>query len=534
MMSRAAAGCVAALTALGILVSIARESPAQPATTTPAAPGPQSSSATSPAASGEPARAGQQTPSPTRARLQDDVTREFSIDIGGRALQFSATAGSIPIVDAGDGSLRARIAYIAYAQPESPGRPVTFVFNGGPGAASTYLHLGALGPWRLPFANVTPSTPPVLVPNAQTWLDFTDLVFVDPPGTGYSVLTVSGDDARRQFWSVDSDAESLAVFVRKWVEKAGRQTSPKFIVGESYGGFRAVRMARVLQDSQQVGIAGLVLISPVLDFGWRSQPRHAPFTWVGRLPSMAAAARELDGAPFDRSALRAAEQYAAGDYLRDLLQGERDTAAIVRVSERVAQFTRLDLALVRQLGGRVDPETFEREIRRARGTVASNYDATVMALDPSPYSATSRYNDAMLGALNAPLAAAITDFYRTKFDWKIEAPYYLQNNEVNARWDWGRGRSQPQVVDDLRRAVAIDPKLRVLVAHGASDLVTPYFENQLILQQLPDYGAPERVKLSVYGGGHMFYSRDDSRRQFKSDAQALFEAAMAANGTPRN
>ncbi len=471
---------------------------------------------------------------PAAARLPADVTREFDVDAAGRALHFSATAGSIPIVDAGDGTLQAEIAYIAYSRPDSANRPVTFVFNGGPGAASAYLHFGALGPWRLPFAGVSPSSPPVLVANAETWLDFTDLVFIDPAGTGYSTLVVSGDNARRQFWSIEGDAESLAVFVRKWVEKWGRQTSPKFIVGESYGGFRAVRMTRVLQDSQQVGVAGLVLISPVLDFGWRGQARHVPLMWVSRLPSMAAAARELNGAPFDREALRAVEQYAQGDYLRDLLQGERDAAARERLSVRVAQLTGLDTALVRQLAGRVDPETFEREIRRGRGLVASNYDATVMAFDPNPYSATSRYSDAMLGALNAPLAAAITDFYRARFGWQIEAPYRLQNNEVNARWDWGRGRSPPQAVDDLRRAAAIDPKLQVIVAHGASDLVTPYFEDQLILRQLPDYGSPDRVKLVVYGGGHMFYSRDESRSALKLDAQALVDAALNAMAAPRN
>jgi carboxypeptidase C (cathepsin A) len=249
---------------------------------------------------------------------------------------------------------------------------------------------------------------------------------------------------------------------------------------------------------------------------------------------MAATERELKGAAFDREALRPAENYAKGEFLRDLLQGERDASARERISAHVAELTGLDIALVRKLGGRVDPETFEREIKRSSGQVASAYDATVMAFDPNPYSPNSRYSDAMLGALNAPLSAAITELYRAKFGWQIEAPYYLQNNEVNARWDWGNRRQPPQVVDDLRRAVAIDPNMRVVVAHGASDLVTPYFEDQLILQQLPDYGAPDRIKLQLYGGGHMFYSRDESRRAFKADAQALIDAAISAHAAPRD
>jgi carboxypeptidase C (cathepsin A) len=473
--------------------------------------------------------------SPNTPRLPADATSDQTVELPGRALRFKATAGTIPIVDAGDGSLQAEIAYVAYARTdaEPARRPVTFVFNGGPGAASAYLQLGAMGPWRLPIDRVTPSTPPVLVPNAETWLDFTDLVFVDPPGTGYSRLA-SGDGVRRQFWSVDGDSDALAVFIRKWIEKWGRQTSPKFLAGESYGGFRLPRLARILQDRQQVGMSGLILISPVLDFGWRGQTRHSPLSWVARLPSMAAAAREAKGAPFDREALRDAERYAAGEYLQDLVRGERDSAARNRMSAKVAALTGLNVDLVRRLGGRVDSGTFEREVMRERGLVASSYDATVTAYDPDPYAATARYFDPVLTSLHAPLSAAMTDLYRRVLGWRIEDPYYLLNTDVSGRWDWGRGRSPPHVVDDLRTVLSLDPRLRVLVTHGATDLVTPYFENQLILDQLPSYGSAERLKFAVYGGGHMYYSRDASRRALRADAEALYQAALAETAPVRN
>ena len=218
------------------------------------------------------------------------------VEVGGRTLKFTATAGAIPLFD-GEGALQAEVAYVAYVAPLAPGakaeeRPVTFLFNGGPGAASAYLAIGAIGPWRLPLERVAPSVPPALVPNAETWLDFTDLVFIDPPGTGYSRIAASGDDARRQFWSVDGDADALAVVIRKWLEQAGRQTSTKFIVGESYGGFRAPKIATALQGGEGVGIRGLVLISPVIDFASFGQRRQAPMSWVSHLPSMAAAALE--------------------------------------------------------------------------------------------------------------------------------------------------------------------------------------------------------------------------------------------------
>src|SRR5262249_18468219 len=202
-----------------------------------------------------------------------------------------------------EGKLQAEIAYIAYVRPEgdAAGRPITFALNGGPGASSAYLQLGALGPWRLPLDGITPSSPPTVIPNPETWLAFTDLVFVGPVGTGYSRFINTSDEVRKQFWSVDGDIDVLATFMRKWVEKNGRQASRKFIAGESYGGFRAPKLASKLNE-QGVGVSGLVLVSAPLDLGWRGNGRNSPFAWVGRLPSMAAAVRE-EKSPFDREAL---------------------------------------------------------------------------------------------------------------------------------------------------------------------------------------------------------------------------------------
>jgi len=488
---------------------------------------PQHGERTTAPAAGQPAAESPPSSRPDRPsrRLPADVTTDHVIELPNRTLRFKATAGALPIND-GEGALQAEIGYIAYVASGEPARPVTFVFNGGPGAASAYLQLGAMGPWRLPFDRVSPSAPPIVSPNAETWLDFTDLVFIDPVGTGYSHLVATSDNARRQFWSVDGDAESLAVFIRKWLEKAGRQTSAKFIVGESYGGFRTPKVAAKLQSSQGVGVSGLVLVSPVLDFGWRGQGRHAPLNWAVRLPSMAATARENKGGAFDRDALRDVERYAGGDYLLDLLRGERDTAAVERISARVAAYTGLDQALVQRLAGRVDTATFQRELNRQRALVGSAYDATVTGFDPYPSSASSRYEDPVMSAVAAPLVSAMSDLYQRELRWQVDAPYRLLDRDINARWDWGRGRTSPEVVDELRTILAGDRQLHVLIAHGASDLVTPYFESQLIVDQLPVFGSPERLKLTVYGGGHMFYSRDGSRRSFRADAEQLFRPAL--------
>ena len=462
-------------------------------------------------------------------RLPADVTTDQTVELPDRTLRFKATAGSIPINN-GEGKLQAEIAYIAYVRPdtEAASRPLTFVFNGGPGASSAYMQLGAMGPWRLPLDNITPSATPIAIPNPDTWLDFTDLVFVDPVGTGYSRFINTSDEVRKHFWSVDGDIDVLATFMRKWIEKAGRQASRKYIAGESYGGFRAPKLAEKLNE-QGVAVSGLVMVSAVLDFGWRGNGRQSPLGWVARLPSMAAAAREQAGA-FDREALRAAERYAAGDYLQDLLRGERDSAAVERISTRVAQLTGLDPALVRRLAGRVDTRTFLRERYRDRGLVSSIYDATVTGIDPDSTSSTSHYDDPVLSVVRAPLSSAMTDLYARVLHWRVEEPYQLLNSRVNRSWDWGGGRSSHEIVSDLRSVLASDPRLRVLITHGASDLVTPYFETQMILDQMPAFASPERLKFAVYGGGHMYYSRDASRRALREDARELYRAVEP---TPR-
>jgi carboxypeptidase C (cathepsin A) len=456
--------------------------------------------------------------------LPADSVTEHTVELPGRTLHFTATAGTIPLLDAESLALQAEVAYVAYTMGSPGDRPVTFLFNGGPGAASAYLDIGAVGPWRLPLDNITFSASTAVTPNAETWLDFTDLVFIDPVGTGYSRIATSNENARRSFFSIDGDASALAVMIRKWIEKNSRQSAVKFLVGESYGGFRVPKVARAL-TGQGVGVRGLVMISPVLDFTSLGNRRHDPMNWVRRLPSMAATVLEGTG-PFDRERLREVENYASGDYLRDLMKGEKDNVAVEQMTPRIAAYTGLDAAEVRRLAARIDNATFQRELNRQRGRVASAYDPTVTALDPTPSAATTRYSDPVLDAMGPPLTGAMTALYQGPLKWRVDQPYHLLSHEVNGQWNWGGGRVGPEVVDDLRNALAADRDLYVLVAHGANDLVTPYFATQMTLDQLPVYGSADRVKLAVYGGGHMFYTRDASRRALRDDARAMFARAL--------
>ena len=460
------------------------------------------------------------------ARIDDnhlpaDITTNQTLALAGRCLKFQATAGSIRLVDEKDAP-QADVAFIAYRlEGENPAaRPITFAINGGPGAGSAWLQLGALGPWRLPMSGLAPSSPPNLIDNAETWLDFTDLVFIDPPGTGYSRVRGSGGDTRKDFWSVDGDIDALSVVIRRWLAANGRLDSPKFIVGESYGGFRGPLLAKKLASAQGIGVSGLILISPVLDFHDFAPGPDDPFSLLTRLPSFAAVYRERKG-PVSRADLADVEQYATGDYLRDWLRGPRDAAAVGRMEQRVAELTGLDLSVTRRFGGKIGEWDFLREFDRRQGKVLAFYDATIGAYDPFPTRSWSEFLDPVLPGFDAPFSSAIMNLYQQKLGWKIEDRYELLNEAVNRGWNWGKGLTPPNAIEDLRQMLALDPNFRVLVSHGLSDVQTPYFASELELDQIPDFGPPGRLSLTVHPGGHMHYSRDDTRNALREEARRL-------------
>jgi carboxypeptidase C (cathepsin A) len=456
-------------------------------------------------------------------RLPADVTTKQTLALPGRTLAFAATAGSIRLFD-DKGEPQADIAYTAYQLDGGDPRirPVTFLFNGGPGSASAWLQLGNAGPWRLSLdaEAVSSSSSPDLRPNAETWLDFTDLVFIDPVGTGYSRFVASGEDVRKRFFSVDGDVSSIALTIRRWLEKSDRLLSPKFVAGESYGGIRGPKVVRSLQLEQGVGVQGLILVSPVLDF--REFSGSSILQYVASLPTMAAVERETKGA-VTRADMADVERYARGDYLTDLVKGEADAEATTRLADKVAELTGIDQAVSRRLAGRFDGIEFRREFDRRNGKVAGRYDASVRGLDPNPDSSFYHFGDPSGDPLLAPLTSAAVDLTRSKLNWRPDGSFELLNGAVERVWDFGRGMKPAESISELRQILALDPKLRVLVGHGLFDLATPYFGTQILLDQLPAYATPPRVKLVVYPGGHMFYSRDASRQAFRAEAETLMK-----------
>ena len=479
-------------------------------------------------ASQRPARASNRLPGRTPReplKLPPDQTTHHVLELPGRSLRLNATAGSIRLSN-DEGVAQADVAFIAWQLEgaDRHTRPVTFVFNGGPGMASGWLQVGAIGPWRIPIGgdSAVPSASPEPAPNAETWLDFTDLVFIDPPGTGYSRIVAKGDEARRRFWSVEGDIDALAETVRRWLDRNDRVVSPKYIVGESYGGFRGPRLVRSLQSEHGVGISGLVLISPLLDVHVQSG-FNDPLDYVGGLPTEVAAARALKG-PVTRADMADVEQYASGDYLVDLMRGFHDASALSRLTDRVTALTGIDRAIVARGGGRLDGDVFLRESQRAQGRVESVYDATVGRGDPSPRRPMGHYPDPILEGLKAPVTSAMVAIYTSKLNWRPDGVYRLSNDDAFRQWNWGRGMGRPESLSYLEYALSLDPRLRVLIACGLFDLVTPYFTTVRLLNQMPDAASAERVKLVVYPGGHMFYSADASRIAFRDAATALFAA----------
>jgi carboxypeptidase C (cathepsin A) len=444
--------------------------------------------------------------------------------VAGKALSYTATVGSLPVRDE-KGKKIAEVVFTAYVLdgPKDPNRPVTFAFNGGPGAASVYLNLGAIGPKRVQFGaqGDSPSDPAVLVDNPGTWLDFTDMVFIDPVGTGFSRSLLDKDETKKRFYSIKPDIEYLSRIVYDWLLKNGRMASPKYITGESYGGYRVPRITYYLQTQLGVGIKGMVAVSPYLEPPMDQAPDFSPMPWVTTLPSMAAANFERQGKTLSPALMADVEAYARGEFVTDLMKGRRDPAAVERLVGKVTALTGLNPEFVRRSGGRIEIGAFLRELYRDKGRIASVYDSNVTQEDPFPWSPDGRRNDPILDAIIAPTTSAMVDFDTRIVGWKVEGRFNALSYDVGGSWE--KGVELTEATTDLRQAIAADPKMRVLIAHGYDDLSCPYFVSRLVIDQMSIAGDAGRVKLSIYPGGHMFYSRPASQAAFRDDVKALFE-----------
>ncbi|MGV1014476.1 MAG: S10 family peptidase [Methyloceanibacter sp.] len=469
-------------------------------------------------------------PEETTRHLPPIAITYHTLQAGNEQLRYSATAGAIPLRD-GQGKTAAKIFYVAYErEPVDTKRPVTFVFNGGPGAASAYLHLGTIGPKIVDTSakGEVLGPPPRLVPNDASWLTFTDLVFIDPVGTGYSRAGHGKDE--KDFWGVEQDTEAIADFIRLYLIEKARMTSPVFLTGESYGGFRAATVARKLQKTGGVSPNGLVLISPALDFALLHARDYDPLRWALILPSYAAVNLESQGVSGREAlsaALKEAERFALTDYLVALASGAEEGGKAA--SETVARLTGLPDDLVVKRRARIPSWFFIKEFDRANSQVLSRYDGSVTGPDPNPASAWPRGPDPVLDSTVPLWTSAFVHYAQDELAYKTDETYRLLNRDVRGKWDFGTSPTRQGfagVLDDIQEARAANKALEILIATGYTDLVTPYLAPSYLVTQLAPLDGAAPITIEDYAGGHMLYLRPDSRRALKQDVEAMYNRAL--------
>lgn len=453
--------------------------------------------------------------------LPADAHVDQSIELNGKALHYTVTVGTLPVRDS-DGKEVGQVVYTAYTVA-GPNRPVTFAVNGGPGASSVFLNFGAIGPKHLDnIGNEgdSPSDPAKLSDNPGTWLDFSDLVFIDPIGTGFSRSLVPEAQAKKLFYSTEPDIEYLSRFIYDWLVKNGRLDSRKYLIGESYGGFRGPRITYFLQSQLGVAMNGVVLVSPYLNPTLEQNGNLSPIPWMVTLPSITAAHLEREH-KLTSQAMAAVISYTLGDYATTLIKGNSDPAATKAMIQHVTEMTGLDPEFVKFSGGRLETGAYLREVYREEGKLGSIYDSNVTSFDPFPYSPRQEANDPILASIIAPTTTAMVNFITRTVGWKIDARYNTLSYKVNELWDRDK-ELRSGSVEQLRQSVAADPKLRVLIAHGWNDLSCPFMGSLLTVNQMPIMGDPTRVQVKEYPGGHMFYTRLDSRETLKKDVEQMY------------
>jgi carboxypeptidase C (cathepsin A) len=457
-----------------------------------------------------------------------------SITVSDTVVRYTATAGEEPLTDRA-GKPEAGVFFVAYVRQDvaDPSRrPITFAFNGGPGAASVLLHLGALGPKRVPLLDhgVPPTPSTRWSDNPYTWLTFTDLVFVDAVGTGYSRAAAGVPDST--FFQPDGDARSFAQFIQRYVAATHRQASPVFLAGESYGGTRAIILARLLHDVG-IDVSGLILISPVVDFEtlnsqYRNPGRGMDLAYALDVPTYAATAwyHKKLGPEFPdlTAAVHAAERWAVTEYLPALVQGDALPApAQERIAQALSQYTGIGEAVLRAQHLRLLPNAFRRELLSDQHLQISALDGRI-AVDPHAAHAASTTG------LMAPLAVIFERYANAELGYARPDRYRALSERVERDWTWGvRGPADVlDVTGDLRDAMQKNPAMKVLVARGYFDLTVPYYGTEYALSRLELAPAlANNVIRRYYEGGHMLYTSQASLEKFTDDAAALIASATA-------
>jgi carboxypeptidase C (cathepsin A) len=507
-----------------------RRSPSAPAAASPAAPEGGGETAVAKPEAGKDHEAARD-----KEKEEPPVVTHHEARLGGRVLRYTVTTGMMPLRSEA-GETEASVFYMAYvADAAGPParRPLTFSFNGGPGSSSVWLHLGAIGPKRVRMLEEggMPAPPYELVDNEATWLDMTDLVFIDPVGTGYS--RAKKPELGKKFWGVEGDIASVGEFIRLYLSRAERWGSPLFLVGESYGTTRAAGLSGHLVD-RGIALNGVMLVSSVLNFQTNRFARGNDTPYPLYLPTYTATAWYHKRLPADlqarplRAVLDEVERFAAVDYPAALAKGDHLTPAErTAVADRLARYTGLDTAFVDESDLRIEIQHFCKELLRDRKRTVGRLDSRFEGIDPTAAGERPDY-DPSLAAIRPPYTAMFNDYVRRALGYKSDLTYYILGGGIGP-WDFGTPNGFADVSEPLRSAFSKNPAMRLFVASGYYDLATPYFATDYTLSHLGlDPSQRARVTTSQYEAGHMMYISAHELSRLKSDVSAFIQGALVA------
>lgn len=478
-------------------------------------------------------------PTPTETPKEEWSVTEHSIQAGGQTIPYKASAGTTLLKNqAGEPiGLLYSVAYTRTDVKDISTRPVSFVYNGGPGSATMWLHMGAFGPRRVWTVNgeFTPPPPYKLVDNTETLLDKTDLVFIDAMGTGYSRVVGKGTD--RDFYGVDEDAAAFGQFISTYVSRNDRWNSPKFLIGESYGTFRSAAVGNLLQNRYNMHLNGISLISSVLDLATITFAAGDDRPYMLYLPSYAAVAwyhKALKTRPASLPEfIEEARKYAQGEYANALFKGSALPATQkAAVAKKLAYFTGLSEEYLLKANLRPTLGQFNVELLRSRGLTSGRIDARFTGYTGNLL-AESAQGDPEGPAVGGAYTALINMYNHDELKFGKDKQY---NNRGGGQWNWTRGGggrggggfpSAPNTQNDLTQAMLTNPKLLVQVENGYYDMATPFFATEFTMSHLNlPADLQKNIKMNYYESGHMMYLRDEDRVALHHNVAEFIDRAM--------
>jgi carboxypeptidase C (cathepsin A) len=498
-----------------------------------------------PATEPPPARPAEAAATPIPPETNSVTDHELSLD--GKTIHYSATAGTL-LIDGDDAKPYGTVFYVAYTLvgvSDLRTRPVTFLYNGGPGSASMWLHMGSVGPVRVVTASpeATGPAPYQVAPNQYSLLDQTDLVFVDAVGTGFSRPVGTG--TIRNFAGTDQDVTAFEKFIERYVTVNHRWNSPKFLFGESYGTTRSAALADAL-DTSGMQLNGIILMSTILNYYTMAPGADAVF--IGNLPSYAAIAwhfGKIAHKPADQKAfLNEVRAFARGPYAEALAQGDNlPQAQADSIAAKLAGYTGLSAQYIKEANLRVNPTRFRKELMRDQRLIIGRYDARFEGTDLDAAGETPGYDPSSTGITGA-FVSAFHDYLDRELKYTSKETYLPTALNINQIWDHthrlgssGGGRGQPMreayVAGDLADAMRKNPRLKVFSANGLFDLATPFFITEYDLAHMElEPKLRGNIEFAYYPSGHMIYLNVDALKQLKSDLAGFYSRALTAATAP--